>query len=301
MKRVSLLLLVLAMVFAAAACGKGDDGKKNESSGGNQTSDNQNPGQTADDPSGASGSDKVLKVTGDAMATVEGTQAHDAWHAVTYTVEYEFDTDGRCTVNQVVYTLDDPANYETVNTILSGGWEPVWSLDKDTFTLASSMKDYTETTDAIEYFTSRYFPYTVTYGDGSIKRFNAPDDAEAAENMKSLYGFSFDQLNPIFGDFTYVSRTRDSAKIRRVSETAVEDANSLCESLLLRCKGYADDSLVYGAKGKAEDPLADAPVISAKSDKAEFIYYRGGREIKVSIAIDTKPEDAITVSVSVAK
>ena len=130
------------MVFAAAACGKGDGGKKNESSGGNQTSDNQNPGQTTDDPSGASGSDKVLKVTGDAMATVEGTQAHDAWHAVTYTVEYEFDTDGRCTVNQVVYTLDDPANYETVNTILSGGWDPVWSLDKDTFTPSEYRLDF---------------------------------------------------------------------------------------------------------------------------------------------------------------
>lgn len=299
MKRMLALVLILLVAFSVVACGKDDDGdskkddKKNESSSKKDDKDSK----------GDSNGDGVIeKFIGDKVTLPKGGQAHDSWHALTTYRTYEFSKDGKCTKSEDIYYIDDPANYELANDRLtSSNFIPEWSADKTYFSLNNEFISYTKTEDAIEYYESKYYPYTIQYSNGSEKHVDEPDTAAKLANITSVYGITFDDVKGMLGKYTIATWQREALSIRMGENSTMDDMNALCAKLYEVCKPLAEDGKMYTYLGKYGEELTAAPQVTSEFDSAEFHYFKDGKEIKVSVGISQKLNKVLTLFIGVVK
>ena len=232
-----------------------------------------------------------------------GSQAHDHWHAASTVRNYEFDKDGKCLKNESIYYLDDPANKETANDFLVGAnWEPVWSSDNTYFTLSNSSLKYTDTDDAIEYFEARYYAYTITYAGGATKRVEAPSEAEKVANITKIFGLNFADVKGLLGtDMKIATWQRDVIQVQLGKGATLEQMNELCGKLYEVCKPLAEDGKMYTYLGKYGDELTEAPKETSEFNNAEFHYFYGGKEVKVSVGIDQANDKMLAVYIGLQK
>ena len=304
MKRITALLLILLMVCAVAACGKSDDdgGSKKDDKKSESSSKKDDKDSKSDSKGDSKGDGVIEKIIGDKVPLAEGGQAHDSWHALTTYRTYEFDKDGKCTKSEDIYYIDDPANYEEANDRLtSSNFKPEWSSDKTYFSLDNQYISYTETDDAIEYYASKYYPYTIQYSNGSEKHVDEPDLATKIANITEIYGLSFDAVKGSLGDYTVVIWQREALSIRMGENSTVDDMNALAAKLYEICKPLAEDGKMYTYLGKYGDELTAAPEVTSEFDSAEFHYFKNGKEIKVSVGISQKLNRVLTLYIGVVK
>ena len=295
MKKLIAILLVLMMVLAVAACGKDED-KKDSDKKDSKKNETTNPGK--DDNPVADGI--VKSVIGDQRELRPGVQAHDSWYAVSVYRVYEFDADGKCTRNEDVYTLGDPANKDEADAHLTGAnWKPVWSADGKSFSLADSTS-YTDLEDAYEYFNSHYYAYTIQYASGS-KHVDVPSDADKIADMQKIYGFTPDDIKGAIGEYNVVAWQRDAMQMTSGEAATLDKMNDLCAKLFEICKPLAEDGTMYTYLGKYGDVLTEAPKETSEFNNAEFHYFRDGKEVKVSVGIDQKGEKTLTIYIGIVK
>lgn len=304
MKKILALFLVLLMAFSVAACGKDDDGdsKKKDDKKSEDSSKKDDKDKKDDKKPDTIGDGVISQIIGDKVTLPEGGQAHDSWHALTTVRTYEFSKDGKCTKSEDIYYIDDVSNYETANDHLIGGdWKPVWSADKTNFVLNNEYISYVETEDALEYYDSRYYSYTIKYSNGSEKHVDAPDLATKLANIKEIYGIQFESVQSMIGNYTVATWQREALNIQMGENSTVDDMNALCSKLYDLCKPLADEGKMYSYLGKYGDELTAAPEVTSEFDSAEFHYFRNGKEIKVSVGISQKLNKVLTLFIGVVK
>ena len=304
MKKILAMALVLMMILSLAACGSGkDDDKKDDKTG--TTNSPKDPTKPGDKPGNndpvASG--PIVGVTGDKEPLPVGSQAHDYWHAATVVRNYEFDNSGKCLKDESIYYLDDPANKDAANDHLTGGnWEPIWSADNTYFSINSSFISYTDTDDAIDYFESHYYAYTITYDNGATKRVEAATEEEKIANVQKIFGLKFDEVKGLLGDpLTIATWQRDTIQFQMYTGATLEQMNELCGKLFEVCKPLAEDGNMYTYLGKYGDVITEAPKEESEFSNAEFHYYYGGKEIKVSVGISQANDKMLQLHIGIVK
>ena len=311
MKKLISILLVFVMVFALAACDKGDSPSGTKADSGNNATkaDSGNSSTKADNgktdttaAGNVSGNTYVSCVIGDKLAPADGSQAKEHYHAKEYSEQYYFDSNGKCTEAYTEYFLDDPANYEDANEYLvAGDWKPQWSGDKASFKIMNQFISYMTVEKAVAEFEDDFNGYTIQNADGSSKHVEAPDDAKKTESMKVVFGFNYDDLKTQLGDYEYMGRYRNKSQVRTGSKATVDDVNALIKAVWDLCVPLAEDGKMYTYMGKFDDPITEAPQITSRFDSAEFHYYKDGNEIKVGVDIQSKFDDALSLYVGIVK
>ena len=311
MKKLLAVILVLLLAFSVAACGKDDDGdskkddKKSENSSKKDDKDNKgdNKGDDkGDDKIDGIGDGIIIKVIGDKVTLPVGGQARDSWHAQATLRTYEFDADGKCVKSEDIYYLDDVANYELSKEHLEGGnWKAEFSADKTSFTIDNQYITYTDPDDALEYFNSRYYAYTIQYKNGAEKHVDSPDEATKLANIKEIYGIDFEDVKGLLGFFAVATWQREAINIQMSENSTLDDMNALGAKLFEVCKPLADDGKMYTYLGKYGDEVTELPKAGSEFESAEFHYYRNGKEIKVSVGISQKLNKAMTLYIGVVK
>ncbi|MBO7516042.1 MAG: hypothetical protein J6T47_10505 [Lachnospiraceae bacterium] len=317
MKKLISILLVFVMVFALAACDKGDSPSGTKVDSGNNATkadsgnsstkpDSGKPDNGKTDTTAAAvntpGKSYVSGVIGDKLAPADGSQAKDHYHAKEYSEHYYFDSDGDCTEGYTEYFLDDPANYESANEYLvAGDWKPQWSSDKTSFKIMNQFISYMTVDKAIAEFEDDFNGYTLRNADGSSTHVDAPDDAKKTESMKEVFGFTYDDLKAQLGDYEYMGRYRTKSQVRTGSKATVDDVNALIKAVWDLCAPQADEGKMYTYMGKYGDTITEAPQITSRFDSAEFHYFKNGQEIKVGVDIQTKFDDALSLYAGIVK
>lgn len=306
MRKILVWVLLLAMALMLVGCGKSSDDKKDDSKKEEEKKDDNKKDDKKDDDKKddivSGGSDVIVRVLGEQVELAAGSQARDSWHAVTTLRNYEFDASGKCLLCQDIYFLDDAANYDLANQHLTGAdWKPQWSADKTNFMLENTHIDYTDPEDALEYFDSRYYAYTITYADKSTKAVEAPNLATKLANIKAVYGINFTDVQGLVGEYEVVTWYRENLSIKMNEKATLEQMNALGAKLFEICKPLAEDGKMYTYLGKYGDELTAAPVADSIFDTSEFHYFCNGKEIKVSVGISQKLNEALTLYVGVVK
>lgn len=277
MKRFIAIVLALLLLISLAACSANNndaDGEPNSDSGGQQD------GNT--NPSGS-----IVGVKSDVYAPNAGSQADKYWHVKEIQTVYEFDGDGKCTVRDNVYYLKNASDYEDAKDQLEGGgWTVVWNADKTGFKMDQGFKDYTTVDDAIDEMEKEFRGYTLTYSNGGTKYVAPPTDERKTELMKEVFGFTFDEIETAFGDYTYsYTRQRDKVMVTYISNATTEDINALARAAYEVCAPLADEGKMYNYLGKYGTELTEAPTTDSIFMSAAFHYFKDGKEISVESEI----------------
>ena len=84
-------------------------------------------------------------------------------------------------------------------------------------------------------------------------------------------------------------------------ETGDADFGELCGKLFEVCKPLAEDGNMYTYLGKYGDVITEAPKEESEFSNAEFHYYYGGKEIKVSVGISQANDKMLQLHIGIVK
>ena len=291
-KKVLCLFIAVFMVIGLCACGSdnGGAGGNAATSPASQQENNGNTGTTAgakpENTESNTGSGAIVGVKSDIYAPAAGSQADKFWHVKEIQNVYEFSSDGKCTVKDTVYYLKNASDYDEASAQLEGGnWNAVWSDDKTYFTIEQGFKDYTSVEDAIEDIENDFLGYTITYSNGGSNHIDPPTDERKTELMKEVFGFTLDELDTTYGNYTFATRKMEKVMVTYISGATVDDMNALAKAAFSVCSAVADDGKMYDYLGKYGSELTAAPETDSIFNSAQFNYFKNGKEISVEAEI----------------
>ena len=286
------LFLAVFMVIGLCACGSDNGG-----AGGNETAkpasqqgNNGNTGTTAgakpENTESNTGSGAIVGVKSDMYAPAASSQAAKYWHVKEIQNVYEFSGDGKCTVKETVYYLNNASDYDDASAQLEGGnWKAVWSNDKSYFSIEQGSKNYTTVEDAIEDMEKDFLGYTLSYSNGGSNHIDPPTDARKTELMKEVFGFTLDELDTTYGDYTFVTRKKENVLVTYIPGATTDDMNALAKAAFAVCSAAADEGKMYDYLGKYGSELSAAPETDSIFNSAQFNYFKNGKEISVEAEI----------------
>lgn len=265
-------VLVLAAVMTMTACGRKDNGKKDN-------------GETTATPTaaltGAPYEEKiVVSVKGFPEEPVEGTVQDRDWQVSSFFEEYLFDAEGKCTAFEQEYVMRTAEDYEQTKQFLeNGGVQNVtWSDSHESFRISSKRDNFT-VADAIKDFENKLNGYIVRYEDGSTDVTNAPDEATAYAGVKERLGFTPDEIR---GSLAVKAVNVDYILLRSEEATSIGDVDAYVAKLLEICTGVSKDGAIRYDTPVVSNAKTYA-LLSGESLYTMFAYYPNGEETYVMV------------------
>ena len=266
-------VLVLAAVMTMTACGRKDNGKKDN-------------GETTETPTAAlTGTPYeeekiVVSVKGFPEEPVEGTVQDRDWQVSSFFEEYLFDAEGKCTAFEQEYVMRTAEDYEQTKQFLeNGGVQNVtWSDSHESFRISSKRDNFT-VADAIKDFENKLNGYIVRYEDGSTDVTNAPDEATAYAGVKERLGFTPDEIR---GSLAVKAVNVDYILLRSEEATSIGDVDAYVAKLLEICTGVSKDGAIRYDTPVVSNAKTYA-LLSGESLYTMFAYYPNGEETYVMV------------------
>lgn len=266
-------VLVLVTVMTMTACGRKDNGKKDN-------------GETTATPTAAlTGTPYeeekiVVSVKGFPEEPVEGTVQDRDWQVSSFFEEYLFDAEGKCTAFEQEYVMRTSEDYEQTKQFLEnvGVQNVTWSDSHESFRISSKRDNFT-VADAIKDFENKLNGYIVRYEDGSTDVTNAPDEATAYAWVKERLGFTPDEIR---GSLAVKAVNVDYILLRSEEATSIGDVDAYTAKLLEICTGVSKDGAIRYDTPVVSNAKTYA-LLSGESLYTMFAYYPNGEETYVMV------------------